>query len=336
MSNTYVLDTTGTLAANKISNETHVITAVNGSAYHIVIPDYAPFYEEGFVLEFTDVQGTKRTLSKGVDYHLSHKFESASQACAKPIYGSVSLLDLSLAGIINIRSYQTLGGNWGGQPAVIMQNLASIARNPRTTTWEQIASLPYIFPPVDHVWNVDEDMVGVSQLKQSLDDIATAVANKATSQVAQTPESVTTKRMLGLEKLDNFATASDQEHIDMATRTKFVTPYGMGKAIAQKLIQFAQEQLLLLQEKATGTISGDKTLSIADHKGTYKTVNNPQLLIDGIGLPNPFRMFLSGPCRFIGTNGSNIVDARQSGSGFVYCELRRVSSNEFIVTGYKS
>lgn len=169
----YPFDPTGQAASNLVSGEQKVITAVNGQDYHFIVPTFGPFFADSLTLSFKALDNSVRLLQEGVDYYPTHWFISASRACAKAIYGSISLLDLNLAGVITL-SYRTLGGEWTVDTNVITAILADALHNPRTTAWEEVTEYPATFPVIDHAWNL-ADMVGMADVLPKLTAIEEAI-----------------------------------------------------------------------------------------------------------------------------------------------------------------
>jgi hypothetical protein len=178
----YPFDPTGAQLSNKIVGEQHVLTAMNFQDYFFVVPTFAPFFLDGLTVVHTALDNSTTTLVEGVDYIATHLFIGASRACALPIYGSITFLNLSLAGQVTLQ-YQTLGGEWTVDLAQIAEILADRIHNPRVTAWEQVSGAPNVFPVVDHPWDL-VDMVGLSEVLPKLDDIATAIVNKTTTGLA--------------------------------------------------------------------------------------------------------------------------------------------------------
>lgn len=169
----YPFDPTGKKVSNKIVGEQQVLTASNYRDFHFIVPKLAPFFADSLRITFKDTQGNVRVLSPGVDYLLTHWFIAASRACAAPIYGSISFLDLQLVGTITM-DYQTVGDIWVQDSASIAKILGDRLHNPRTTAWDQVVDLPFSFPVIDHEWDLD-DLVGMSDVTAKLTDIANAV-----------------------------------------------------------------------------------------------------------------------------------------------------------------
>ena len=235
MATAYPFDPSGTSAANRITNEQHVITAVNFRDYHYVIPKFAPFFAESLQIKLQYPNGTVRPLTQGLDYYLSHQFMDASRACAKPVYGSISFLDTDTAGILSI-TYQTVGGIWTLTPEEISRILAEQLRNPRTTTWEQITYLPERFPVVDHEWDLI-DMVGAKEIVRAIDDIAETILASNGGGLQQhvtnyaNPHNVT-KAQVGLGSVQNFGLASQLQAEAGSVNNVYMTPLSTAYAIA--------------------------------------------------------------------------------------------------------
>ena len=234
MATIYPFDPTGTSAANRISNEQHVITAQNFRDYHYVIPKFAPFFENNFTIKLQYPNGNVRELKRGVDYYFSNQFLDASNACAKPIFGSISFLDTDTAGILSI-TYNTVGDKWNITVADITRILAEEMRNPRTTAWEQILNLPSRFPVIDHKWDLI-DMVGMSTVVESLGGIREAVLAANGGGITghtgdkNNPHN-TTKTQVGLGDVLNYPVATALQAEVGTHHASYMTPLRTAEAI---------------------------------------------------------------------------------------------------------
>jgi hypothetical protein len=221
----YPVDYTGTNPANKITNEIQALTGGAGQSFYIAIPKLAPFFDESLVVSFKAVSGETRTLVKGIDYYSSHYFISASRACGKEIYGSISFNDLTLNGSITF-TYQTLGGIWTQDATAIALILADRLRNPLTTVWEQVVDMPAMFPVVDHEWNLT-DMVGMSQLVDAVNSVTDAVLASATSvsnahiNNVNNPHQVTAAQIGAVTQAQLVQAVRDQ--VSVSTNTDLIT-----------------------------------------------------------------------------------------------------------------
>lgn len=177
----YPLDLTGVAPANLVSAETQIITAVNSDEYHIIIPNFAPFYKAGFVVINA---ATTDPLVEGVDFLFTHYFKDATIGTAQPVYGSITLLNKNFAGVLTM-AYQTVGGRWTLEESIINEILNNKMLNPRQTTWEQVAATPVVFPVADHVHIDDADMTGMLDVVESLDTIAQAIIDSNASSKKQ-------------------------------------------------------------------------------------------------------------------------------------------------------
>ena len=207
----YPFDPTGTQASNKITAEHITIAPPELSEFHFIIPSATPFFRETMQVVHLPSQ---RTLVEGVDYACTHYFHDASMACAKPIYGSITFHDAQLAGAVRL-TYQTLGGDWTLEATKIISILSNKLVNPRRVTWEQVADLPYAFPPIDHAWHLD-DMVGMSEIVEVLEGIRDALAASGEGGLQthiadkDNPHN-TTKAQVGLELVENYPVATVAE-----------------------------------------------------------------------------------------------------------------------------
>lgn len=169
----YPIDYTGTLLSNKITGEQQILTAANFRDYHFIVPAQAPFFAQGVKVTFKALDNSVRILVEGVDYQFTHWFVAASRACAAPIFGSISMLDLQLAGVVTLE-YQTLGGIWTQDTAKIAEIMADRLHNPRITSWDVVVDMPVTFPVVDHEWDL-QDLVGMAELSTKMSEIAVAI-----------------------------------------------------------------------------------------------------------------------------------------------------------------
>lgn len=208
----YPFDPTGTATSNKITNEKHILTATNWSDYSVIVPDYAPFFSDSLKLIFRDINGTIRILKEGVDWYPTHYFIGASRSTAKPVYGSITFLDTTLAGEVELESYQTIGGSWVLPTDKVTEMLANLIHNPRTTSWEQVSGIPTVFPVTDHEWDL-VDMVGVSSLVEAIQAIETQLRQTGQQGLADhianknNPHG-TTAAQVGLGNVQNFPMAT--------------------------------------------------------------------------------------------------------------------------------
>lgn len=241
----YVFDSTGTAVANRITGEQKALTPSN-NIYNLIVPTYSPFYAEGLSISYRDTANTVRTLVEGQDYILTHQFIGASRAIGKPVYGSIELLNLSITGVATL-VYQTLGGEWAITPNQLAGILGDILRNPRTTTWEVVANVPTVFPPVPHAWDL-VDMVGEAEIVAAIQAVAAAIAAK-TSQgmTVNLPAFYPSKEKVGLGNLDNYKTASDAEATAGSSATRFMTPRGVALYVAAALTAYEQQRSLRLR-----------------------------------------------------------------------------------------
>lgn len=145
----YPYDPTGVATTNRVVREPHVLSEINSNSKRTLVPFFAPFYQNNFVLEYKDMNGNYSPLTLGIDYDLGLKYVGASVALAKPIYGGAIVNTEFTQGMIYL-TYNTLGGTWVGNRSVILEHLAGLVHNPRIGTWDQITDVQAVFPPLPH------------------------------------------------------------------------------------------------------------------------------------------------------------------------------------------
>jgi hypothetical protein len=233
---TYPFDPTGTAASNVRTDEQHIIAPPDVTPdFYFIVPKCGPFFERDLKLVHYP---SGRELVHGVDYHLGWKFISATRATAKPVFGSICILDRTLAGTIAIERIRYLGGDWQIDEARALEMLLSNLTNPRTTSWEQVQELPYGFPVIDHEWDLD-DMVGATEVVESINNLAESIGGNSGGQTPDThinnlnnPHQVT-KEQVGLGNVPNFSVALLSDLDGAGAQDKFMTPSLTRSLIAQ-------------------------------------------------------------------------------------------------------
>ena len=158
----YTFDPHARVPANLITNERHTLTPKNGYTFHYIIPDYAPFYIKDLKVYKKTQQGAKTYLVEGVDFVVGYEFIQAVNSTGIPVYGAISFINRNLTGDIYL-DYRTVGGAWTISQNKIAEIIADLQYNPIITTWEQVANIPYQFPPTAHSHDV-KDLTSFSDL----------------------------------------------------------------------------------------------------------------------------------------------------------------------------
>ena len=136
----YPLDETGTAASNLVVGEQKSVKTIGlGTSLYVFLAN-ALFYSKGFIVQYTDMGGITRTLTKGTDY--SFDFMIDGVVSGNPIYGVLKLDNTQLNGTITVQ-YQTVGGNWAFNKPQVIQFQRENSFNPRLAYY---AVVPY--PPL--------------------------------------------------------------------------------------------------------------------------------------------------------------------------------------------
>ena len=160
----YPFDQTGLNPANRISNEAHVVSAINGVDHNYIVPENAPFFKESLVVVNS---ATGQILEPGVDYTFTHKFGEAEAHMARKLYGSFTFLNPNTTGTFRI-AYQTLGGDFVTSFTRAIGNGIAALAGLLTVNWTTLSGLPPTFPVTSHTHPV----TGVDGVKQFLDIMA--------------------------------------------------------------------------------------------------------------------------------------------------------------------
>lgn len=233
--NAYPLDPTGLAPTNLVSNEERTITATNGSNYHILLPLFGPFFEEGAIISHRAPNTAGFTpLAVGVDYNFCYPYVGVGIRTGKSVWGGISFINLQLAGTIRL-TYQSLGGEYTLDLPTITELTANIVYNPRITTWEQISGAPAHFPPHAHAWDPG-DLTNMTQFYGLIEEIRDAILNPNVAGLIShmtdqgNPHRVT-KKQVGLEFVQNYGVATIAEAIAGIATNKYITPAALRAAM---------------------------------------------------------------------------------------------------------
>ncbi len=180
----YSFDSTGTSAANLVNNDIQDVSGLflyNGQ--YLVLPAYAPYFGSGLIITYNDGVHPTRTLVLNTDYTLAFPFWAATRSIGLPIFGGILLNASITTGTISL-SYQTLGGIWNGNNAIVSQNLANQDTDPRVVIWDVITDVQSLFPQVNNpldfptVTSSTNEPNDIWTLNQSIIDLATKIASR--------------------------------------------------------------------------------------------------------------------------------------------------------------
>ena len=231
----YPFDPYGANPVCLISKERHSLSAVSTASFALIVPKNGPFFRRGLVVKHI---ATDKTLTEGVDFALGHKFTRATIETARPVYGSILILNRELTGAFDV-TYQTLGGEFAIDTQLALETLLNTQIDPRNTTWEAVIDVPPLFPPYNHYFDAD-NLVGANDLRLAIlqirDVINTMPERLLPILMAHLDDSDNPHRVdkadVGLGDVDNFRTATVAETIEGMLNNRFVTPSGVRQLIA--------------------------------------------------------------------------------------------------------
>jgi len=171
----YTFDPTGLLSDNLVTGELHAVNELNHKDRFYIVPKFAPFFIDDFVLLLQESNGW-RTLAEGVDFYFTLPFIAGTRSIGKPLYGGIALNINDVSGVVSL-SYRTLGGSWVADQNYVLTFLAQRAYNPRVTYWDTVTNVQDTFPPINHTVAYD-DIKGQGDVVESLDGIIRAIVDR--------------------------------------------------------------------------------------------------------------------------------------------------------------
>ena len=239
---TFPYDPTGLALSNIIESELHSVQPPDDiQDASFIVPRAAPFFKDGLEVRTTNPT-TGPILVEGVDFVLGHKFIEAIEALGKPIYGSIILLNRQYTGNVYV-TYNTLGGAYTLDDYRIVETITRRYHDVFFVSWTEIDGLPVAFPPATHP--VDgEDLTGLAEVVQAIEDIALAITNKPPA--TSVPPHNHTPAQVGLGSVQNFPPATALE-VENATPGRYITPDTLPVAYPQLV-----EGISIVPEGLTG------------------------------------------------------------------------------------
>ncbi len=169
----YPYDPTGELIQNFIPNELKQVNVANAIDAYLIVPNAAPYYGKSMSV----VDNTGRTLDKGRDYFLTHRWQQACDATGLEVYGSITLSPSMAIGGYYL-NYQTIGGeNVDAKANTISDGLIALTSVldglPGDLDW---STIPAVFPPSRHNQHLDS-INGLPQILTALNQMTSALSS---------------------------------------------------------------------------------------------------------------------------------------------------------------
>lgn len=270
----YAFDPTCRNPDNLILDERHTITVRNSYDFNYLIPDYAPFFTRDFKVYTKTNLGVKQYFTEGVDYVFGFRFIQGTVSTGLPLYGSLQFINRQFSGDLWLE-YRTLGGDWNLTATKIQKILAEWRHNPVLSTWEQVANLPYQFPPTSHNHNV-EDLTTVKDLIAAIRQITgndtTQLENIVTTIVTNKLRNIS-KADLGLNNVLNLGILPLNQGSNN-TDNYYVTPRGVRDIIDNYIKPSLDDHI-----RARGNVHG----LTPDELGVYTKAKVDELLANKLG-----------------------------------------------------
>jgi len=166
----FTFDPVGNLNNNRIQNELHTVSVINGADHNYLVPEFAPFYDESVVL--VD-ETTGLSLKEDVDYFFAYNFVEASEKVGKPISGAIVFVDPNRTGNYRL-NYQTLGGEYIDDTTRAIQDGIDALVNINNVNWEDLVNVPAVFPPTPHTHRLSS-VVGLNDILAKFTELEAAI-----------------------------------------------------------------------------------------------------------------------------------------------------------------
>ena len=126
------LDTTASLASNRVQNEHITITASGIASTGVIFLKQAPFFAKDLNIVFVDNQGAQQTLVKDTDYWLVGQWRDIGLQYGG-VYAAIFVSNAALAGNWYV-TYRALGGNASISQSQILQYYSTSANRAKATS----------------------------------------------------------------------------------------------------------------------------------------------------------------------------------------------------------
>ena len=167
-------DPTGQSTANRVPVSFNVSPPSSITATYFTIPGNSPFFTADAVLTLTDNNGQTRELIYGDDFLWAFKFFEGSLSTTKDLWAGISFIDRTIEGSCTLEA-NWLGGDWIVSDSHVAQILANTVENPRVVSWDSVANLPYKFPGLPAMPDVNT-LYGMNDVVTQLSIIAQVIA----------------------------------------------------------------------------------------------------------------------------------------------------------------
>lgn len=294
-SSRYPLDLTGLLPSNKIKDEEHTLSAINGADRQMIVPILAPFFGESLVVKYYDASVAPKTAILHLDYVPVCEFQQLSAMCQTPVYGAVGFLNSSIEGRVVI-TYQTIGGDFVIDRNKLYRELATQIANPRQIDMSAVVDLPAYLPVDAHEHDFNTDLVGLSSAVTLLGEVSEISVIKQTPIDVGYMEAHVTERgnvhnvqpaQVGLGNVNNFPPATIDQASDPTNDSTYLTPMTASASGKANL------------RNASATVSGIAPLNLGNQAGDANNATDALTAAGALALmtapgSNAFKQEFSG------------------------------------------
>lgn len=269
---TYPYDPAGDASTNLITNELHNVQPsgnVNDATF--IIPRAAPFFLNSLKVKKGNTANAE-VLLEGIHYITTHHFVSMSYLLGTPLYSSITFMNRNYSGNIYL-DYQTVGGQFVLNSYTGVEELTRQVYSVYSVTWEQVSGLIQGLPPTDHKM-AGSDTTGYGELVDSVKLLAATIRDKSNGGSGESDSGARldahlnastshTKDQVGLNRVENYAVATNAEARSGSVGNKYMTPLLVAVAIKYYLEQsgiatapVSIETLMLNYVNLAGRVTG--------------------------------------------------------------------------------
>jgi hypothetical protein len=167
--NKYPFDETGKASTNRVVAEPHDVGGVKNK---VIVPNHAPFYSIGLVLQ------TKSgvVLEPGRDYKTLYLYNEVVEVTGLPAFSALAITNELIAGEVLV-TYQAVGGDYDGVASAIIDVVNNLEQVSLEVTWDDIKYKPEEYNPIQHKHH-SSDLTGMKETVEAVNRVEQAIRDQ--------------------------------------------------------------------------------------------------------------------------------------------------------------